>query len=61
MFKKSVLKSWVWGGLNGTLLTEDHLKRWGASPPTFFDWLPGRRGPFGPPKTDDFRTEFLKI
>ncbi len=49
------------GDLNGTLLPENHWKRWGAKPPTFFDWFHGRRGPFRPPKTCDFRTYFLKI
>ncbi len=41
---------------------EAYRKRWGASPThLFFGWSPGRRGLFRPPKTADFRTDFLKM
>ncbi len=36
MFKKSVLKSSILGGLNGPLLPESHWKQWGAKPPNLF-------------------------
>jgi hypothetical protein len=61
LFLKSVLKSSALGGLNGPLLPGNLSKKVGASPPTFFDTLLGRRGPLRPPKTDDFRNDFLKV
>ncbi len=33
----------------------------GGEAPTFSDRLPGRRGPFRTPKTDEISTDFLKI
>jgi hypothetical protein len=60
--------------LNFLLLRNGFCNRrfWGSSrpPPTgkpigkgggLSQWFPGRRGTFRPPKTDDFRTEFLNM
>jgi hypothetical protein len=61
IFKDSVLKSSVLEGLNGPPTRKPIEKSGGAKPPTFFDWLPGRRRPCRPTETDDSRTEFLQI
>ncbi len=47
-----VLNAWFWGrpeivecwGLGGPGGPQNHLKKWGASPPTFWNGVGGRRG-----------------
>ena len=55
MFKKSVLKLSVFGGLNGTLLPGNLSEKVGGEAPHLFDWFPGRRDSC--PKAYDFRTD----